>query len=158
MERGKKGGHVEACSGHSCLPNTLCHSAQCVLGNQPVDLLAGPPVRPHWPCLASLWLRSRPPPYPLSPATHTHTHSALTAAPIKQHRVLFLPPQNPGCPSRQESKASLKPERVNGGGEEERTAQAEPHLAASCSALCQIETEASCTLYRHTHTHIGVVL
>lgn len=69
----KKGSHVEACSGHSCLPKTLCHSAQCILASQPVDPLAGPPVRPHWPFLASLWLRSRPPPNPLFPATHTHT-------------------------------------------------------------------------------------
>ena len=72
---------------------------------------------------------------PLSPATHkhtythtythTHTHTLsdsqpLTAAPLRQHQVLFLPPQNPGCPSRQESKASLKPERVNEAEERKR--------------------------------------
>lgn len=47
------------------------------------------------------------------PHTHTYTHPALTAAPIRQHKVLLLPPPNPGCPSRQESKARLNLERVN---------------------------------------------
>lgn len=50
----------------------------------------------------------------LPPLSHTHYHThTLAAAPIRQHQVLFLPPQNPGCPSHQESEGSLNPEQVN---------------------------------------------
>lgn len=97
-----------------------------------------------WPVLqcvlaGHVW-HSRHPPSTLSPATHTHTishntlsntHSALTAVPLRQHRVLFLPSQNPGCPSRQESKASLNPERVNEAEERKR----EQHRPSPTSLL-----------------------
>lgn len=87
--------------------------------------------------------------------THTHTHTlrptdssanqaTLSAIPASKSRMSFPP----GIKSQSNTRVSER-----GGGEEERTAQTEPHLAASCSALCQIETEASCTLCRLTHTH-----
>lgn len=55
------------------------------------------------------------------------THSALTAAPIRQHRVLFLPPQKiqDVLPARNQ-KASLKAERVNGEAEERKREQHRP--------------------------------
>lgn len=103
---GKESGGVEACSGHSGLPKTLDHPAR---GYQSTDPVAGLPMHsPHWPSLASLRLCSW-----ATTHTHTYTHPALTAAPIRQHKVLLLPPPNPGCPSRQESKARLNLERVN---------------------------------------------
>lgn len=50
--------------------------------------------------LVFLWLCSKPLLYPLCPATHQ-----LTAVPIRQHWVLFLPLSNPGCPCHQEPNA-----------------------------------------------------
>lgn len=130
----KKGGHVEACSGHSCLPETLCHSAQCVLGNQPADLQAGPPLRPHWPCLASLWLRSRPPPYLLSPVTHTHTLSTDSSAnqatpsaiPASSKSRMSFPP---GIKSQSKTGASERWRR----GRENSTGRAPPRCFLFCS-------------------------
>lgn len=114
-----------------------------------------------WPVLqcvlaGHVW-HSRHPPSTLSPATHTHyltqhtiTHTLSTDSSATQATSSAIPAFSksrmsfpPGIKSQSKSGASER-----GGGEEERTAQTEPHLAASCSALCQIETEASCTLYR----------
>lgn len=104
--------------------------------------------------LASLPVPSQP-----SVPCHTHAHRhPLTAAPIRQRWVLFLPPPSPGCPSRQESKASLKPERVN----EVEERQRERHRPSPTSLL-PVLLFARYRLRRHalcadSHTHIRVVL
>ena len=98
---------------------------------------------------------------PLSPATYTHTHThthTQTASHWQPHQSGNTKCYSCLLKSRMSFPPGIKSQSKNGasergGGEEERTAQTEPHLAASCSALCQIETEASCTLCRHTHVH-----
>ena len=93
------------------------------------------------------------------PHTHTHTHThTQTASHWQPHQSGNTKCYSCLLKSRMSFPPGIKSQSKNGasergGGEEERTAQTEPHLAASCSALCQIETEASCTLCRHTHVH-----
>lgn len=103
-----------------------------------------------------VWPRSGLAAGPLPPLSHTHTNTHSTDSSANQATPSAIPASSksrmsfpPGIKSQAKTGASER-----GGGEEERTAQTVPHLAASCSALCQIETEASCTLYTHTYTRV----
>lgn len=145
----KRNKSVVVLSDHSCLPKTLSHSVRWIPGSPWAD----PPVVllmcPQWPLSASRWPN-------FYTQTHTPTHTISTDSNANQEAQSSIPASSksrmsfpPGIKSQSKSGASER-----GGGEEERTAEAAPHLAASCSALCQIETEASCTLCRWTHIYL----
>lgn len=105
---GKKA-QKKARSARGGLPERLSHSARRETGC--LKSPGSPVCSPRRPSSALC----RP-----HPAPRHRTKSAPTPSPITQNKGLFLPLPNPGCPSHQESGASLNLEQVNEAAERKK--------------------------------------